>query len=83
MTAHYTIEKGKSRSNVFDAATGEFVCQLLNREVRAWLDRAERAYENNVWWAAREKELRLAKVQAYLAARAIRGASRPKQLNLF
>lgn len=84
-SANYTVEKGRTHSNIFERATGEYVCQLKNKEVAGWLIRAEKAIEDHAWFEARRAQLkaerhpeRLAKVQKYLASRAARGV----QLNL-
>jgi hypothetical protein len=82
MTTNYIIEKGKRHSNIFDAATGEYLCQLRNSEVKGWILRSEQAREKDAWWAAREKEARIERIQTYLAKRASRLAA-PKQIEMF
>ncbi len=83
MTNFYTTEKGKSRTNIYVAGTGEFVCQLLNKEVAPWLRRAEESIKEAAFWAQHEYEARLANVSTYLAARAARKAEASLQGNLF
>lgn len=69
----YTTERvGKTnRTNVFE--NGEYVCQLLNKEVAGWLHRAAISAEKDAWWAAQRKVYRLEAVKEYLAKRAARG----------
>ena len=82
MTTNYIIEKGKRHSNIFDAVTGEYLCQLRNSEVKGWILRSEQAREKDAWWAAREKQARLENIQAYLVKRAVRPVA-PKQIEMF
>jgi hypothetical protein len=78
----YTTEKvGRTRTNIFDAATGEYLCQLLNKEVAGWLHRAALSEAKDAEWAAIERTNRINKVQAYIASRANRPAA-PVQLEL-
>lgn len=67
----YTTEKGKTRTNIYQ--DGEYVCQLMNKEVGPWLHRAKISDENDVWWEANRKVHRTAAVFAYLAKRTARG----------
>jgi hypothetical protein len=78
----FTIEKGKRHSNIFDATTGEYLCQLRNSEVADWVHRAEQSREKDAWWAAREREARIENARAYLAKREARPVA-PKQMDLF
>jgi hypothetical protein len=80
---YYTTEKGKNRTNVYVAATGEFVCQLLNKEVRAWLLKAEKARADEAADAPRILADRKARIDAYLSVRAARNAEAAAQFNLF
>jgi hypothetical protein len=79
----YITEKvGKRHTNIFDAETGEYVCQLRNNEVGAWLHRAARSEENDKAHAIARRGYRLENVRAYLARRATRPAP-AVQLDLF
>lgn len=84
MTKYFTTEKGKSRTNIFEASTGEFVCQLLNREVADWLRRAEKSrHEEETFWKPAHNEARLEAVKAYLQVRTARKIESSRQGNLF
>lgn len=72
----YTTEKvGKRHTNIFDAETGEYVCQLRNNEVGPWLHRAARSEANDKAHAVARRGYRLEAAQAYLAKRAARPAA--------
>lgn len=78
----YTTEKvGKRHTNIFDAETGEYVCQLRNNEVNGWLHRAARSEENDKAHAIARRRYRTEAARAYLAKRAARPAA-PVQLEL-
>lgn len=80
----YTTEKvGKRHTNIFDAETGDYVCQLRNDEVRAWLFRAERSEANDKAHAIARRAYRIEAAQTYIAKRTIREASRHVQLSMF
>lgn len=79
----YTTQKvGKRHTNIIDAVTGEYVCQLYNREVSGWLHRAAISEKHFEEHKIALRGHRIARVQAYLAARATRPAA-AVQLNLF
>lgn len=86
MKAHryYTTQKvvGTRRTDVFVAATGEYVCQLLNREVTGWIARAERARAKEAELAPILLANRVRVAFEYLEKRARREAGRGKQLQL-
>lgn len=78
----YTTERvGKTnRTNVFE--NGEYVCQLLNKEVAGWLFRAERCAAKDAEAAIVMRKYRLEDARAYLAKRAARMVGRGVQLDL-
>ena len=76
----FDVVCGKTRSDVFDKATGEYVCQLRNgRELRSWLIGADRARQEAIDDAPRIMARRVENAMAYLAARINR---RPKERQL-
>jgi hypothetical protein len=79
MSFYATAKAGRNRTNILVAATGEHVCQLLNKEVATWLLKAERARADDVAFQAERRVRRTARVRAYLDGR----AARPAQLKLF
>jgi hypothetical protein len=83
MSNYYNSEKGKTRTNIYVAGTGEFVCQLLNREVKSWLFRAEEAKIEEANTAFEVYEARLCAVSAYLKVRAARKAETDRQGSMF
>lgn len=80
----YTTQKiGRTRTNIIDAETGEHVCQLMNKEVAGWLHRAAISDAKDIEFVAARRIYRVEGVTTYLAARAIREASRGIQLSMF
>ena len=72
----YTTEKvGRTRTNIFDAETGEYVCQLLNKEVAGWLHRAAISEAKDAEHEIARRQYRIEDARAYLAKRAARLAS--------
>lgn len=78
-----------TRVDVFDAATGEYLCQLQRREVAGWLARSNRSRRMDEQFAGLDmhaksmqkllnRARRFDRVKAYLATR----AARPVQLSL-
>ena len=76
----YTTEKGKTRTNIFE--NGEYVCQLMNKEVAGWLHRAAISDAKDAEFEAARKVYRLEDARAYLAKRAARVVGRGVQLEL-
>jgi hypothetical protein len=78
----FTTQKiGRNRTNIFDA-NGEYVCQLLNKEVAGWLHRAERCAIKDAEWEVERKATRTRIVREYLAQRCARLVGRGVQLEL-
>lgn len=81
---HFRTERvGKTRTNIYDRKTGEYLCQLLNKEVASWLFRAERAIADEAAFQIERRARRLEIAREYLARRAVREASYGTQLTMF
>ena len=79
---HFSVEKGKSHSNIYDAKSGEYLTQLRNKEVAGWLNRSTEGRRKDVEAEASRRGYRLQRVNDYLAKRAAR-PPQAKQLTLF
>lgn len=76
----YTTQK-LSRSRVAIFRDGEYLCQLMPREVAGWIARAERSARADAELAVEQRERRLTAIREYLIRRASRPAP-PQQLTL-
>jgi hypothetical protein len=80
--SYFNLEKvGRSRTNVIDAATGELLCQLSNKDVAGWVYRTTKARDEDKAFEVERRARRLEIAKGYLAARAARPSA--SQLNLF
>jgi hypothetical protein len=78
---YFNFEKvGRGRTNIIDAATGQLLCQLPNKDVAGWVARTTKARDEEKAFAIERRAVRLKNAKAYLAARAARPSA--SQLNL-
>ena len=82
--SHFTVEKAtRTRVNIFEASTGNYLCQLTTKELSSWLYRANKARDEEATYAAERRIVRAELARGYLAVRAARAAERGVQLSLF
>lgn len=79
---HFRTEKiTRNRTNVYDVATGELLCQLRADEVERWVRNSTKARDDEMNYRTEVRARRLEIAREYLAARAARASA--SQLSMF
>lgn len=81
MTYFRTEKASRNRTNVYDVATGELLCQLRANEVERWVRNSTKARDDDVTYRAEARARRLEIAREYLAVRAARASA--SQLSMF